>query len=250
MEWRSRSLEPRVGGVGTRVPESSYAWSSAHRANAVSQAGRRSLGFRFPEESVHLGRPRRNPKHWSKTRNGSRVTSASSLTSGPPAQAQCAYWSFPTLFPGFQRGLPGKESSGRLEVADSQQGRGLGEGRGAGFQMSGAGPRWSGWGRGALAEYPRARAGPELGLLRGAGPGGRAGRAGGAGRGGPGWRGGPGRAGVGRCGAGKGSSGAGLQGAKLSAHRWVVNKRGSGGARWRAETARRPGTAGFPAARP
>uniref|UniRef100_F6S0E7 BAG family molecular chaperone regulator 1 n=1 Tax=Equus caballus TaxID=9796 RepID=F6S0E7_HORSE len=68
-------------GRGVRVPEPSYARSSAHRANAVSQAGRRSLGFRFPEESVHLGGPRRTPKHGSKTRNGSTITSA--LTSGP-----------------------------------------------------------------------------------------------------------------------------------------------------------------------
>jgi hypothetical protein len=49
-----------VGGVGNvKGFESSYAWLSAYRADAVSQAGRQSLGLRFPEESVHLGRLRR-----------------------------------------------------------------------------------------------------------------------------------------------------------------------------------------------
>jgi hypothetical protein len=41
----------------------------------------------------------------------------------------------------------------------------------------------------------------------------------------------------------------GLLDAALSYHRWAVNKRGPGGARWRAKAARGPGAAGSPAAR-
>lgn len=83
-----------VGSGGVRGPEPIQR-SCAHRANAVSQAGRRSLGFRFPEESVHLGRPRRISKHWSKTRNGSRITSASAVTSGSPCASAMCLLAFP-----------------------------------------------------------------------------------------------------------------------------------------------------------
>lgn len=51
-------------------------------------------------------------------------------------------------------------------------------------------------------------------------------------------------------GADRGSNPARLQGTVLSIHRWAGNKRGSGGAQWRTETARRPAAAGSPAARP
>lgn len=91
-----------MGGVrGFRGPEPSYVRSSAHRANAVCQVGRRSLGFRFSEESVHLGRPRRTPKHWSKTRNGSRDTTPSALTSGSPCASAMCLLEFPYPFSGF-----------------------------------------------------------------------------------------------------------------------------------------------------
>lgn len=86
--------------------------------------------------------------------------------------------------------------------------------------MSEAGPWLSGWG---LEEALVDRAGRERGRLRGRGQ---------------------------LAGAGPGSNRVGLQDAALSSRRWAVNKRGPGGTGRRAETARRPGAAGPPAARP
>lgn len=171
-----------MGGVGNvRVPQPSYAWSSAHRANAVSQAGRRSLGFRFSEESVHLGRPRRKPKHWSKTRNGSRITSASALTSCPPLRKRNVPIAVSrSFFRVFSSAFRGRRAPGGWRV--QRVSRGV-------ASVNGVGVASSEWG-GTSAEW----VGPKLLWPNSARP---------APRGGAGRPAGPGRAGQGRGGAGK-----------------------------------------------
>lgn len=95
-----------------------------------------ALGFAFPKNRFILGGREENPNTRAKTENGSRFTSASALTSGPHAQAQSAYRSFPILFPAFHLGLPGKESSRRLEMWDRESAGGVASLKGVGRGFS------------------------------------------------------------------------------------------------------------------
>lgn len=153
----------------------------------------------------------RKPKHWRNTRNGSVVAPVS--ISGPPhAQAQSTRWSFPILFPGFQLLLPEKERGALGEVERLLE---------VGLMRKDRAVPWrSGWGLDAAGRIGR---GLEQESVSRA------------------WR---------VDGAELVSSGAGLQDCAPRCLRCAVNKRGPGGSRRRAATARRPGAAGTPAARP
>lgn len=99
---------------------------------------------------------RRKPKHWSKTRNGSRDNTALVLTSGSPCASALCLSEFPDPFVGFSaRPFPGKKSSGRLEVLDRKSAGGVAtlDDVRAWLQVSKAGPHLIGWDPGRLPQY-------------------------------------------------------------------------------------------------
>lgn len=110
----------------------------------------------------------KNTQTQEQNRNGSRITSVSALTSGPPCASAMCLLEFPrSFFRVFSPAFLGRAlGNWRCGIESQQGGRGL-EGGGAGFHMSKVGPRLSRRGPRRLPRY-RARQGQgEVGPGRG-----------------------------------------------------------------------------------